>query len=378
MKFTSKQQIRIEVLTKYSQGHIFIEDALNVLEIKERQFRRVLKRFREEGVSSVLHGNQLRKPVNITPQPLITKILKLYKLKYFDHNISHFRERLIEDEQLENIPSYTTLRKFLLREGLVSYTKKKIKKSHSLRKRYAKEGLMVQIDGSHHRWFYGQGMCCLTAAIDDATGKILSGRFTQTETTFAAMNVVEDIIKSKGKFQMLYSDRAGIYGGGNSKRGGYSNMTRAMKELGIVPIQASTAQAKGRVERLFKTLQSRLCADFRIKNITTLEEATRYFNEEYIPKHNKKFAVKSESNELGYQELNDEIDLEQVFCMKDTRIVQNGNVISINSETLIIESLENYSKRTVEIRNYRNGKRGFFIGETEVQVVRYDDLKAVA
>ena len=177
---------------------------------------------------------------------------------------------------------------------------------------------------------------------------------------------------------MLYSDRAGIYGGGNTKRGGYSNMSRAMKELSIIPIQATTAQAKGRVERLFKTLQSRLCADFRINNISSLEEATKYFNEVYIPKHNEKFAVPAESNEMGYEELNDEIDLEQVFCMKDTRVVQSGNAISLNSERLVIQSLESFEKRTLEIRFYRNGDRAFFINDMEVQVVSIEAQKEAA
>lgn len=378
MKFSAKQQIRVEVLTKYTQGHIFAEDAIKVLEIKERQFRRIVKKFREQGINSVFHGNSNRSPVNLTPLTVINKILKLYKLKYFDHNIAHFRERLIEDEKMQYVPSYTTIRKHLLDRKLVSYTKKKIKKSHSLRKRYAKEGLMVQIDGSHHRWLYGQSMCCLTAVIDDATGKILGGKFTKTETTFAAMDVVEKVMSDHGRFQMLYSDRAGIYGGGASKRGGYSNMSRAMKEIGIIPIQASTAQAKGRVERLFKTLQSRLCADFRLNKIRTLEEATKYFEEVYIPKHNKKFSVEAESKESGYEALSDEIELNEVFCMKDTRIVQNGNTFSVSSETMVIESLENYSKRILEIRNYRDGSRSFFIDGMKVQAVRYEDLKSVA
>ena len=114
-------------------------------------------------------------------------------------------------------------------------------------------------------------------AIDDATGKILAAKFTPTETTFAAMDVVEQIINKYGVFQMLYSDKAGIYGGG--KREGFTNMNRAMNELGIISIQANSPQAKGRIERLFKTLQDRLCSEIRLRGIKNIEAANRYLEE---------------------------------------------------------------------------------------------------
>ena len=143
-----------------------------------------------------------------------------------------------------------------------------------MRKRYEKEGIMVQIDGSHHRWIRQHQPFCLTVGIDDATGKILAARFTETETTFASMDIAEEIIKKYGIFQMLYSDKAGIYGGG--KRDGFSNMNRAMRDLGIIPIQANSPQAKGRVERVFRTLQSRLVSEIGLRGLRSIKEANEY------------------------------------------------------------------------------------------------------
>jgi len=288
MKLNSKQQLRIDILSKYIAGQLYYLDAIELLEIKERQFRRLVKAFRERGLESVIHGNTGKRPHNKTSCTIRSKIFWLYRNKYKGLNIVHFREKL-RSEEIYPIPTYGTIRNMLLKEKLISPQVKRHKRAHPMRKRYSKEGMMVQIDGSHHRWFSNCLPNCLTLAIDDATGKLLSGKFTRTETTFAAMDVVEDIIKTHGAFQMLYSDKAGIYGGG--KRDNYSQMNTALSELGILAVQASTPQAKGRIERAFRTLQSRLVSELRLKNIRDEREANDYLNNIFIPEFNKKFAI---------------------------------------------------------------------------------------
>lgn len=140
------------------------------------------------------------------------------------------------------------------------------------------------------------------------------------------MDVVEGIIRKHGVFQMLYSDRAGIYG--ETKRTGYTNMERAMRELGVIPLQASNPQGKGRVERLFQTLQDRLCSELRLRRITSIEEANRYL-EEYIPQFNHKFALK-EAKEKVYGPIPVECSLTEVFTMRSYRVVKSGNVVNYN------------------------------------------------
>ena len=279
MKLNSQQQLRIDILSKYIAGNLHYLDAMELLKIQERQFRRQVKSFRERGIESVRHGNIGRTPPNKISLDLRAIIGSLYRGRYQGLNLIHFREKLLE-ENIEKVPCYGTLRNILLEEKLISIRVKRRKRVHPMRKRYHKEGMMVQIDGSHHRWLPKQLPLCLTLAMDDATGKILSGKFTPTETTFAAMDVVEKVIKTNGRFQMLYSDRAGIYGGG--KRDGFSHMNSALKELDILSIQANTPQAKGRVERVFRTLQSRLVSEIRLKGITTQAEANGYFEDYFI------------------------------------------------------------------------------------------------
>lgn len=376
MNLTTKQQLRIDVISKYLCGKIHREDAELALEVKERQFRRLVKKFKEKGVSSVVHGNFGLVPNNKTPPEIEHQIIELYKKKYLGLNVSHFREKLYE-EQLYYIPSYATIRRILSESKLMKKYSKSGKRVHKSRLRYEKEGIMVQIDGSHHAWFPSR-ICCLTAAIDDATGKILSAKFSAAETTFDTMNVIEEVITKYGCFQILYSDKAGIYGGG--KREGFTNVNRAMEKLGIISLQANSPQAKGRIERLFRTLQDRLISELRIRNINTIEGANLFLREQFIPSFNSKFSVVPTIIEPAYKALPDNVDLKEIFCMTEFRTVHSGQIIFFQSNKYLITtdlgiSLEN---REIEIRIYRDNSIKFFYLGREIQFKRLETAKRAA
>lgn len=185
------------------------------------------------------------------------------------------------------------------------------------------------------------------------------------------------MIKQYGIFQMLYSDLAGIYGG---KRTGFSSMNRAMKELGILSIQATTPQGKGRVERAFRTLQGRLVAEFKLNNITTIEEANIYFNTVFKQEFNNKFAVKAKSNITSYKLLETGIDLNEIFTIRKDRIVQNGEVISYRGSLYLVrqKNEETMVKKMIEIREYRDGQMKMFYQEKEIEYELLDERKQAA
>lgn len=373
MKLSTKKQLRVDILTKYISGKIYYLDAIQSLEISERQFRRLVKEFKKEGIQSIVHGNSGKSPPNKMKASDVTKIVRLYKTIYSGMNVVHFLEKLKELEDMTP-PSYSTLRNILLRENLISPTMKRKKRNYPRRVRYEKEGLMVQIDGSHHRWIYGEEMFCLTAAIDDATGKILGGKFTKTETTFAAMDVVEQIIKNYGVFQMLYSDRAGIYGG---KRDGYSNMNRAMRELGVVPVQAYSPQAKGRVERLFKTLQGRLVSEMRLAGIKNIDEANEFLLN-YIEVFNQQFGKRAKSVEVAYKKLPRDVNLDEVFTMVTHRKVQSGEVISFKNQKFVLRTRESLAGHEADLKHYRDGRLEIFVKGEKVDFMEFEELKNAA
>lgn len=374
MKINSKKQLRVDVLSQYISGKLYYLDAIKSLEISERQFRRLVKEFKKDGIRSVIHKNTGKSPPNKFNSAQRHKIIKLYKTIYRGMNLTHFLEKLKTIEGI-NPPSHSTLRKILLAEKLISPTIKRKRKSYPRRIRYQSEGLMVQIDGSHHRWIPNHEMVCLTAAIDDATGKILGATFTRTETTFAAMDVTEQIIKKHGLFQMLYSDKAGIYGHG--KRDGYSNMNRAMSELGIVPIQANTPQAKGRIERLFKTLQSRLVQELRLAGVESIKEANMFLRS-YIECFNKQFSVKAVNPIKGYRELDERINLDEVFSMVYFRKVQGGEIVSYNSQKFLLNAKQSLVGQDADIKMYRDGRMEIHVRGESVEYREFIENKRAA
>ncbi len=371
MKTTTQQLIKIEIITKYLNGVIHYQDAIELLNVKERQFRRIIKAFKENGILSVHHGNRGRTPPNKLPSDTTSQILSLYKTRYKGLNVVHFIEKL-QDHNLK-VPSYGAVRALLLAEKLISPQMKKRKSYHPRRQRYAKEGLMIQIDGSHHRWIMGMLPVCLTVGIDDATGKLVGGLFTHTETTFAAMNVVEQIFQNYGVFQLLYSDRAGIYGGG--KRDGYTNMKRAMDSVGVVSLQASSPQAKGRIERVFKTLQSRLISEMRLRNINGLEEANKYLIDEFIPAFNLQFGKVPLSSELAHRLLDKDIDLNEIFCMISERKVQAGELICYESAKYVLRTGESLVGKSAEIREYRDNSLCIYVEREKKDYIVLEESK---
>ncbi|MEX2483623.1 MAG: ISNCY family transposase [Brumimicrobium sp.] len=374
MKINSKKQLRIDILSQYVSGKLYYLDAIRALEISERQFRRLVVEFKKEGIRSVMHKNTGKVPPNKFNDARRTKIIRLYKTVYKGMNVTHFMEKLREVEKLEP-PSYSTVRKILFSEKLISPTLKRKRKPFPRRQRYEREGLMLQIDGSHHRWIPGLLPCCLSVGIDDATGRILGGTFTKTETTFAAMDVVEEVIQKHGLFQMLYSDRAGIYG--DNKREGYSNMNRAMRELGIIPVQAYTPQAKGRVERLFKTLQDRLIHEMRLAGVTTLEQANRFLPS-YLEKFNKQFGVPAKCSEAAYRKFSGEVDLDEVFTMIEHRKVQAGEVVSHKSVKYILQYPKTLVGHDADIKFYRDGRMEIHVLGERVDFDYLDEGKKAA
>jgi hypothetical protein len=369
--FTSKEQTRLDVMARYLEGDIHHEDALTALEVGPRQFRRLIKKFKIEGILSIKHGNFGRSPHNKVKQLIENKIVQLYKLKYKGFNLVHFREKLFgEIDSNKNVPSYSTLRRLLIENKCIAYGPKRIHRVHRPRERYQKEGHFVQIDGSHHKWF-GDIETCLIAIIDDATGKILSMKFSPTETTLDTMEVAKNVIEKFGRFQIIYSDKAGIFGDG--KRSCFTNFKRAMKQLEIISILAHSPQAKGRIERLFKTLQDRLVSELRLNNITTIEQAN-CFLEKYTEEHNNKFSITAISSDKGFRELSSAVNLDDIFCTIEGRTILTGNVIQYKRDKYVISENIPYKLKGkwIEVRKYLNKVIKFYLGDEEISVSKID------
>lgn len=229
-------------------------------------------------------------------------------------------------------------------------------------------GIMLQMDGSPHAWFGGK-VSCLIAAIDDADSEVPFGEFFPAEDTISCMRVLQKIIEMRGIFQILYVDRAGIFGG--PKRSNFSQVKRALKELGIHIIFANSPEAKGRIERLWDTLQDRLVPEMRLRNIKSYEAANAFLQEEFLPnEYATKFMVTPANLQTAYKPLPTEIDLNEVFCIKEYRSVNRDHTFSWDSITYRIDSELKHSirKQRLEIRTYQDLSWKVFFADKEIAV----------
>ena len=221
------------------------------------------------------------------------------------------------------------------------------------------------MDGSYHKWF-GNKMSCLIIAVDDATGEIVSGGFYSAEKSEYCLEVLKELVGKRGAFNLLYVDKAGVFGG--VKRSGFSQVERALSEVGTKVLYANSPQAKGRVERIFRTLQDRLIPELRLAKIKSQKKANDFFKKKFIPDHyNQKFVHSPEIEIPAYRKLSKMVDLDSIFCVKEYRKVAKDHTISLFGEKYLIDTealghsiagqtvsinLGNYKPKEVNYGNY--------------------------
>ena len=276
----SKTQLkRAHVLRSYTEGLIGRKDAAEALGISQRQITRLAKGMGEEGEKALIHKNTGRKPCHTLPQQKREEILSIRRdTLYKDCNIKHFQELL--ERRHGMALSYGTLYAILKEGGIESPKKHRKTKTHRRRKRRACPGELIQIDATPYDWFCDGTQRTLHGSIDDATGQVTGLYLTENECLQGYFEITRQTVTNYGTPLSMYSDRHTIFRSPltdkKAEAGEEANLTqfgRALAELGVNIIHAHSPQAKGRIERLWDTLQSRLPVEFRIRGITAVEEA---------------------------------------------------------------------------------------------------------
>jgi len=365
----AEKQLKLDIISLLNSKKISLDEARVALNVSERSVRRFLQLFLKNGPAFVLHGNSGKTPHNKIDSATISKAKKLVKEKYFDFNMTHALEKLSAEEGL--VINRETFRKNCHEIGMVKRAQKRRAKPKKARDRITQAGVMLQMDGSPHRWFGGVESC-LIGAIDDATSEVVGAEFFESETTLGCMRVLKNIVEKKGLFNILYTDKAGIFGG--PKRVQFSQVKRALSELGISIIFANSPQAKGRIERLWGTLQDRMIPEMRVRKIRSFSSANHFLQEQYLPNdHNKKFMVLPRNLVPAWRVLPDTIDLNNIFCLKERRSVKNDHTFSWNGITYKLTSDFKYSiqSQQIEIRTYLDGTWKVFFADREVEVIQH-------
>ncbi len=329
---------RIAILDKLKEKSIKQAAAAQALGVSVRQVRRLLRRYKDEGASGVIHKLRGVPGNHQADERILDQALDTIRSRYSDFSMTMAHEKLVAYNAFPY--SRETLRRAMIATGLWSPKRQKKLVIHQIRMRRAMEGELVQIDGSPHDWFEGRAeYCSLLVFIDDATGKLKYLQFVPHETTLAYMAGLGSYILVNGKPRSLYSDRHSIFRV-NARKGGSAGITdelgltqfgRICQELGIELIFANSPQAKGRVERVNQTLQGRLPKELRLRGINTLEEGNRYLPQ-FMEEFNQQFGVLPASPELTNIPLSKDENLPQILVQKDTRMISKTLTISYGNK----------------------------------------------
>ena len=359
---------RMKVLERVFSSSMSNEEGAMTLGISLRQLMRLKRKYAQEGAEGLIHANRGRKPKHATPEQVRQQVIHLHAEKYHGSNFCHFSELLAEHESIVLSPS--SVARIL---GSVNIKSKKQKrrsgKKHPPRNRRAQAGMLWQTDATAYAWLENRGgIFTLHAAIDDATGIVTGATFTLNECARGYCTVMRQGIEKYGIPLGLYSDRHTIFRSPcekqsveeelNGERIALSNFGKAMEELNIQHIKARTPQAKGRIERLWNTLQDRMVVELRILGIMDMEGANRVLAE-LISNHNERFSLLPQEENSAYIPLSKDISLEHVFTMRETRRIGGGNTISYKNNTYKPVNANKYlfdSKTIVEVRETFDGE----------------------
>ena len=329
------------------------EERISYMQIKEetgyskRQLIRLSKEIEKKDIDSMLVHGLANRPSNNSASTQEIEYIRNFKKQYPIISISQFMDIYHEDiiwnnERKDDVMKfglkirsksfYTNLYK---KEGWKTPIKHKCfqgKDIHSLREPMPRRGILIMIDGTPHDWFDNGKKFSLHLTIDDATGEILSGWFTPQESQLGYCYAFKIMFEKHGIPQIIYADRTTILW--SKKEGNQTQVARMLDELGIELIFANTPQAKGKIERMNKTLQNRLLNDIKRFGIKTYDELNKWFNDYYVEYINHKFAYKPKEEESEFVPLNN-TDLSKIMCLKVERTILNGNMISYGNNYYI-------------------------------------------
>lgn len=342
------------------KGQCTVKQVATALGLSERRVKQIKKEVKENGVKSIQHGNRGRKPKNTISEETRKRILELRSsYEYEISNFKHFQELLKERENIDI--SYSALYNILRNAGIKSPKKHHKTKLHHRRKRKECEGMMLQADGTPFDWFGDGQKYSLHGFVDDATGKITGLYMCKNECLLGYLEVLRQTLENYGIPISLYPDKYSVFFPPkkvndhitieeqlHGREKGITQFGRIVEELGIEMFPASSPQAKGRIERLWETLQSRLTTEFRINNIKTIDEANTFLTT-YIEKYNAKFSIEASSKKSVFLKLPKRYNIDELLSVRFDRTIDNAGVFSINNRKFQIMDKSLPPKTKVQI-----------------------------
>ncbi len=373
LTLNTQEQKRVLVLNRILEGHLSTAEAAPLLQLTKRQVQRILAVYRKEGAAALVHGNRGRSPSHRIDEATRQRIITLAHSTYAGANSQHLRDLLEEREGI--VVSRASVRRILQPQRPLTESGRKRPQHRRRRKRYAQEGMLVQIDGSPHAWLEERGpRLHLLAAIDDATGKVLAAIFREQEDRVGYFQLVEQLVRHYGRPLAFYHDRHEIFPKRRpvkeadsledqlAGRVALSQFGRLLEELEITSIAALSPQAKGRVERLFGTLQDRLVFELRLAGASTREQANEFLIT-YLPRFNAQFAVPAAEQGTAYRPLPSGLKWDDLRCFKYERVVAADNTVQFGPQRIQVlagPERRSYARTTVQVHEYFDGSLAIY------------------
>jgi transposase len=372
---SQKELQRVSVITACVKGDMACASAAGLLCLSVRQIKRLKKRLREDGEAALAHANRGRPSPRRLPERTRQAVLRLYRTKYAGFNDHHLCEKLNEVEGLSL--SRETLRRLLRQEGLGPPRQRRAPAHRQRRLRVAREGELVQLDGSPHDWLAGRGpRLTLLGMQDDATGKILAAQFFLSESAEGYFHLLQSLLHRFGVPTAFYGDRSGIFVRNDPHWSLHEELTgqrqptqfgRALCELGITFIAAQSPQAKGRVERLWGVLQDRLCSELRLAGAHDLDSANRVLRR-FIADYNRRLARAPRDTAKAWRPAPE--NLERICSFRHERIVSNDNVVQWEGRRFQIPPQNrrfSFAGAKVQLYQALDGRVSLYYGDTRLE-----------
>ena len=333
MALSQRERDRLKVLHDVNERHLTQVEAGRRLEVTDRHVRRLLLGLQERGDGALIHGLRGRPSNRKLAAAFEQKILARVRQRYADFGPTLAAEHLVKDGLLV---SRETLRKWMAKAALWHPRSQRVKTVHVWRERRARFGELVMQDSSPYRWLEERGPACqLIALIDDATSRVWA-RFVEHDTTEENLRALGGWLRRYGRPLAQYTDKNSIFrttsaaAMGEQLRGeeARSQFGRALQELGIAWIAAHSPQAKGRIERLFETLQDRLVKEMRLAGIDTLEAGNHFLETRFLPEWEQRFTVMPRNPRNAHRRLGPEQRLQEILSVRVARKVVDDHTVS--------------------------------------------------
>lgn len=357
-----------EVIVQAMSGKLTWWQAAEILNVAPRTLRRWRVRYQQYGVYGLQDRRRVDRSPHSVPEAELKRWFQLYRERYRGYNLRHFYAVLRRAHGVRW--SYTVVRRALQLAGLVK--KKRPRGRHFIRREpRACFGELLHIDGSRHRWLVRcpDQWQVLIAVVDDATKRLLYARLVEAEGTMPILAALAAVLRGYGIPQALYSDRAS-WAARTPKRGEpvdrslRTQVQRALERLGVEHILAYSPQARGRSERVHRTLQDRLVKELHTAGIATVERANRYLSECFLLTYNDEFGRPPAHPESGFAPLGT-IDLDGILCHEESRTVQRDNTVTLEGIRLQIAKQPGRSTcagLTVAVRRHLDGTHSVWWG----------------